>query len=146
MSTTMSEIVFDSLPTPGYTLKEKGRTYLNDSSVKKAKKNPGKFILLGDGHLMDKAYFGTLEGQAAKIDPRLELHFVLEDRKENRNTPSGIPSYSYKGKVFARYMDAVEDVKAVELERKRRAKEAKKRARLEARELAELEMTDQAAA
>lgn len=146
MSTTMSEIVFDSLPTPGYTLKEKGRAYLNDAAVKKAKKNPGKYILLNDGHLVDKAYFPSLELQAIRIDDRLELEFVLEKREENRNTPSGIPSYSYKGKVFARYTDAVADAEAIAKERKRKAKEAKKRAKQAEQELAELEQSEQAAA
>ena len=146
MSTAMSEIVFDSLPTPGYTLKEKGRAYLNEAAVKKAKKNPGKYILLNDGHLVDKAYFPSLELQAIRIDDRLELEFVLEERSENRNTPSGIPSYSYKGRVFARYTDAVADAEAVAKERKRRAKEAKKRAQKAEKELAEQAISEQIAA
>lgn len=137
---------FTELPTPGYIVKEKGRTYLNDAAVKAAKKKPGIWLELADGQLVDKAYFGTLEGQAAKIDNRLELHFVLEERKENRDTPSRIPSYSYRGRVFLRYMDAVAEAQAAELERKRKAKEAKKRAKREARELAEQALEDQAAA
>lgn len=126
---------FSELPTPGYTLKAKGRTYLNDAAVKAAKKKAGTWIELGEGQLVDKAYFGTLEGQASKIDNRLELAFVLEGRTENRNTPSGIPSYSYKGRVFLRYVDAVLDAQAAEAARKRRAKEAKKRAKQAAKEL-----------
>lgn len=137
---------FTELPTPGYILKEKGRTYLNDDAVKEAKKDPGVWIELAEGHLVDKAYFGTLEGQAAKIDNRLELDFVPEKRERNENTPSGIPSYSYKGRVFLRYIDAVTEAQAAELARKRKAKEAKKRAKREARELAERALSEQVAA
>ncbi|MDF2559494.1 MAG: hypothetical protein K0R99_940 [Microbacterium sp.] len=137
---------FTELPTPGYIVKEKGRTYLNDDAVKAAKKKAGAWIELAEGHLMDKAYFGTLEGQAAKIDNRLEVAFVPEKRERNKNTPSGIPSYSYKGRVFLRYIDAVTEAQSAELERKRKAKEAKKRAKRAERELAELEMSEQAAA
>lgn len=137
---------FSELPTPGYIVKEKGRTYLNDDAVKAVKKKPGTWIELAEGHLMDKAYLGTLEGQAAKIDNRLEVEFVPEKRDRNPNTPSGIPSYSYKGRVFLRYMDAVAEAQAAELARKRKAKEAKKRAKREARELAELEISEQEAA
>lgn len=137
---------FPELPTPGYIVKDKGRTYLNDGAVKAAKKKAGAWIELAEGHLMDKAYFGTLEGQAAKIDNRLEVAFVPMKRERNDDTPSRIPSYSYKGRVFLRYMDAVAEAQAAELERKRKAKEAKKRAKREARELAERALSEQAAA
>lgn len=120
----MSEIILDSLPTPGYTLQKRGKTYLDEKAVKTAKKNPGKFIPLRDGHLVDKAYLGSLEDQAAKIDPCLEVHFVPEKRERNTNTASGKPSYSYKGLVFARYLHTATVAPANKAKKAKKAKHA----------------------
>lgn len=122
----MNEI-FDTLPTPGFELKSQGKTYLSDQAVTKAIANPGKFVLLGDGRLVDKAYFPSLELQALRTDAQLSLKFVLEERTKNQSTASGIPSYSYKGRVFACYAASKEEDEAAAARKKARKVEKAKR-------------------
>ena len=127
----MTEIL-DTLPKPGFILKEKGRTYLTDEVIENAKNNPGKYVVLGEGALVDKAYFPSLELQALKIDHRLALEFVLQKRPKTTNATSGIPSYSYRGNVYACFVtNSEEEEAATAMKKARKAeKSARKAARL----------------
>lgn len=90
----------DAKPAPAIETRSSGPKYITDEAVGFCMQNPGKFVLLGDGHLVDKAYFPSLELQAYKTQVGLRVEFVLQKKEMNTDTTSGKPSYSYKGHVY----------------------------------------------
>ncbi|MGO2140849.1 MAG: hypothetical protein ACTH30_10595 [Leucobacter sp.] len=94
-------VFFDVLPVSTIELNPtKEKKYFTSDAFKALDKNPNRWMLLGGGAPVDKAYLPVLESQAHKHNPEIRLYFNLEDRGVTI-TKSGSRSYYYKGRVFA---------------------------------------------
>jgi len=94
--------LLDTMPADEISTGKKSNEYLTNEAIEAALQNPGSFVKLAEGKLVDKAYVGALQLQAMKIDHRLKVEFQLVDKGSNQ-TATGKTSYYYKGRVFLKF-------------------------------------------